>query len=101
LTNNNLLEITTLFERTSRNGRTYLTGRLGQAKMVILPGDKTADGQPTWRVMIGQPTPASAAIKPQQRSGRPAARKPAAPRTSGPPLRNDPLDDLWRDGGAP
>jgi hypothetical protein len=101
--NNTLIELTTLFERTSKNGVVYLVGRLGLAKILLLPGDNTPDGQATWRVLLGEATPKSAVVKPQPRpSGaarsRVIPRKPAAPSAAGPPMANDDVSDLWARG---
>jgi hypothetical protein len=100
LTNNNqLIEITTLFERKSaKTGNIYLVGRLGAAKILLLPGDNTPDGQATWRVLLGEATPKSAVVKPQPRpssQARSRVRRPAAPSAAGPPLPDDDISDLW------
>ena len=48
----------TLYERTSAKGTVYLTGRLGAAKVAILPGKEvTADGTKTWRVLLSEAPP--------------------------------------------
>jgi hypothetical protein len=101
-----LIELVTLFERTSKNGVIYLVGRWGPAKLLLMPGDDTQEGQPTWRLLIGQAAPKSTVTpKPQpppssqfRPSGAARARvirKPAAPRAAGPPLPDDPVSDLW------
>ena len=53
------VKITQLYERESRNGRRYLTGRLGYAKIAVLKSDRTTDdGTQIWDVLM-QETPYS------------------------------------------
>ena len=102
-----LIELVTLYERTSKNGVIYLVGRLGSAKILLMPGDTTQEGQRTFRLLLAQAAPKSTVTKPQPSQSRPRSqarsvtRRPAAPRASGPTLANDPVDDLWRDGLGP
>jgi hypothetical protein len=45
-----------LYERTSRNGKTYLAGRLGLASIVILKTEEVSEhGQPIWVVKVQEP----------------------------------------------
>src|SRR5258705_12545050 len=42
-----------LYERISKSGNHYLTGRLGAAKVVVLKSsDTTDDGTPIWNVLL-------------------------------------------------
>jgi hypothetical protein len=50
-----------LFERVSKNGNYYLTGRLGAAKIAILKSSETTeDGTPIWNVLLQEGTPPKA-----------------------------------------
>ena len=45
-----LHEFIALWENTSKNGETYMTGRLGNARVVFFRnGHKDKDSQPDWR----------------------------------------------------
>jgi hypothetical protein len=102
--NNSLIELTTLFERISNNGKKYFTGRLGHAKVVVLPGDDTAEGQPTWKVFIAAASPASPAAQKTPRTST-ADHLPRRTNVYALPNRaqcatelpSDPVDDLWVD----
>jgi hypothetical protein len=60
-----------LYERTSRKGTHYLTGRLGAAKIVVLKSSETTDdGTPIWNVLMQEAPPkqsADAQTKPRER----------------------------------
>lgn len=59
------IEVARLYKRTSARGTEYLTGRLGLAKLVILPtGEVTDDGAEIFKVLMQQ-----APAKPAERSG--------------------------------
>lgn len=45
----------------SARGTRYITGRLGGAKLTLLPGEPTEDGAPTWRLLIASALPRQAA----------------------------------------
>lgn len=51
--------LTRLYERTNVRGRTYLTGRLGTAKlMIVLTDDISDSGEPTWQCFLTEgPSP--------------------------------------------
>jgi len=52
------IPLTRLFERTSKKGTHYLTGRLGAAKIVVLKSnDTTDDGTPIWNVLLSPAPP--------------------------------------------
>jgi hypothetical protein len=46
------VELVTLYEHVSSRGTQYLLGRLGSARIVVLPGEPTEDGTRTWRVLL-------------------------------------------------
>jgi hypothetical protein len=48
------VELARLYERTSARRTRYMLGRLGGARIVLLPGEPTTDGTPTWRLLIQQ-----------------------------------------------
>lgn len=82
-----------LYERTSKKGTHYLTGRLGAAKVVILKSSGTTDdGAPIWNVLVS-PAPQS-----QKPAARPAAE--AKPREGQPEAgaardwQRPPFDDV-------
>lgn len=44
-----------VFERTSKKGNTYLTGRLGGARVTILKTDQTDDeGNAIWTILLAE-----------------------------------------------
>jgi hypothetical protein len=50
------IPITRLFERVSKSGNHYLTGRLGAAKIAVLKSNEiTDDGMPIWNVVLSEP----------------------------------------------
>jgi hypothetical protein len=96
------LELTTLFERISRQGTRYFAGRLGRARISLLQGEPSPDGTPTWRLLLQQAPETSssiAAAPPWKPPSRPRShrRNGAAPHKSdaGPALPNDDVSDLW------
>lgn len=45
-----------LYEATSKNGKTYLRGKIGFANIAILKTDQVSDsGQPIWNVLVSEP----------------------------------------------
>lgn len=49
----NLTEIFALWKNTSKSGETYLTGKLGNARLLVLKNNyKEADNQPDYRVFV-------------------------------------------------
>jgi hypothetical protein len=107
------LLLTTFYEKTSKSGNVYYTGRLGKARIVLLEDrEPSPDGTPTWSLFL---TPAGDTARPSaprqaeptgpRRDGarppRNALRKPP-PAGAGEPAPNDPIDDLWPGpGGEP
>ena len=50
---NNLVEIFALWKNTSKSGETYLTGKMGNGRVLVLKNNyKEADNQPDYRVYI-------------------------------------------------
>jgi hypothetical protein len=107
-------ELTKLYEKVSARGTKYFVGRLGGARVTLLPGDPTEDGTPVWRLLVQEAvkaqTPANSAASSSaptsssvpRSSARPrtaAAAKfyasPKPPRGSGPAVPDDRVDDLW------
>ena len=83
------IKITQLYERESRNGNRYFSGRLGYAKLVVLKSDKTADdGTPIWDVLMQE--------APRPKPERTAAADPKSEAQQQPASRDDfnaPLND--------
>jgi hypothetical protein len=46
--------LTQLYERTSRQGRRYLVGRIGSAKLMIVATGEDSRGDPVWQVYLGE-----------------------------------------------
>jgi hypothetical protein len=96
--------LATLYELVSGRGTRYLIGRLGLAKVVLLPGDPTEDETPTWRLLVQEAT-ASVTPRPARperaRSTDTPRRRPYSRSTSGTdpgPMPDDRIDDLWPEG---
>jgi hypothetical protein len=78
-----------LYERVSKNGNPYLTGRLGAAKIAVLKSNEVSDdGVPIWNVVLSE-----AAAKPQgERVGTRTVRtEPDADHSRRQPLADDPV----------
>jgi hypothetical protein len=43
-----------VFERVNRQGRRYLVGRVGSAKLLIVPTGTVSRGEPVWQVILGE-----------------------------------------------
>ncbi len=93
--------LTQLYEKKSQAGRTYFSGRLGKARIVMLLDREPAeDGTPKWSLFLSQadPAPSNAGTdRPRGDGSRPprqSFRKPA-PAGTNEPAPNDPIDDLW------
>ena len=51
----NLIEIFALWKNTSKNGDTYLTGKMGNARVIVLKNNfKDADNQSDYRVFVSK-----------------------------------------------
>jgi hypothetical protein len=90
-------EITKLYEKVSQRGVRYMVGRLGGARVTLLPGEPAEDGSPTWRMLLAEAKPkaegrAINAPRPAPTRGKRKTDGPAAP------LPDDPLSDLWSRG---
>jgi hypothetical protein len=66
----------------SGKGNRYFVGRLGYARLTLLPGEPANDGSPTWRLLLQQAPP---------KADRSNAPRPAPKRHE---LPDDRLDDL-------
>jgi hypothetical protein len=66
------VEVATLFERVGKGGTKYIAGRLGRARISLLPGEPTPDGTPTWRLLLQQAleTSSSTAAAPPRKPHR-------------------------------
>jgi hypothetical protein len=103
------VELATLWERQSARGTRYLAGYLGRARITLLPGEPTAEGTPTWRLLIAQAPPRqteTGEARPERparprnayaRSGRPAERQPVRPDAV--PMIDDDVSDLRPERG--
>jgi hypothetical protein len=94
------IELARLYEKTSQRGTRYFVGRLGLARITLLPGEATEDGTATWRMLV-QETPKSQASTDRSvnnasrpRSPGPRRRQAAGP-VVGAPMPDDPITDLW------
>jgi hypothetical protein len=96
------IELARLYEKTSQRGTRYFVGRLGLAKLTLLPGEAAEDGTATWRLMLQE------APKRQGQTDRPVSSSPRARstrtkrrQTDGPvasaPMPDDSVSDLWAD----
>jgi hypothetical protein len=54
------IQVVTVYEKTSTRGTRYPVGRLGQARITLLPGEPTEDGVATWKILL-QEAPTKAA----------------------------------------
>jgi hypothetical protein len=94
------IELATLYERVSARGTRYLLGRLGAARIVILPADATPDGVQTWRLLVQERADDRAALTPSAaRQRRRPSPSPRVVRAGAAPAIDDPLGDLWSDHG--
>jgi hypothetical protein len=93
--------LTQLFEKTSKSGNRYFSGRLGKCRVVMLLDRETGEGgEPRWSLFLSpaDPAPSNAGTdRPRGDGNRPqrqSFRKPA-PAGTNEPAPNDPIDDLW------
>jgi hypothetical protein len=86
-----------VYEKESAKGTKYFVGRLGYARITLLPGETAADGTPSWRILLQQAD--------SPKTQRPRNDSPQRPKRQNgsrePDLPDDSLDDLWRAGGVP
>ena len=93
------IELARLYEHTSARGTRYLVGRLGYARVVLLPGEATEDGTPTWRLLMQeapqQPRPKAPDTSDATAGSRAASARPARQRPPQRPVEGDgrPFDD--------
>ena len=43
-----------VFERVDRDGKRFMTGRIGSAKLLIVPTGIISRGEPVWQVILGE-----------------------------------------------
>jgi hypothetical protein len=99
------VELGLLYERVGKGGTKYICGRLGRARISLLPGPPIADGTPTWRLSLQQApepgnnnsVPPAPPRKPPPASPRLRRKNLATSRASdnGRTLANDDVSDLW------
>lgn len=98
------IEFARLYEKTSWRGTRYFVGRLGLARITLLPGEATEDGTATWRLLL-QEAPKASTDRQAGNASRlrsPGARRgQAASPAAGAPMPDDGVDDLYADGRAP
>jgi hypothetical protein len=94
-----------LYEKTSKHGRTYFTGRMGLAKVVMFKDERAEGTDPVWELFVseapangqGQAStfPASAHNQGQHQSRRydPTSREARAANKAQAPEGSPPLDD--------
>jgi len=90
------IELARLYEKTSARGTRYMVGRLGLARITLLPGDTADDGTPTWRVLLQESTKST--VTPAGRtsnSAPPRSRQSIGRRPDASPMPDDPIADLW------
>jgi len=97
------LVLTLLYEKRSARGQQYFAGRLGKTKVALLQSREISEsGDPVWELVVQQaPAPA---LKTAVRAATalfqpPVRRKARRPDGDGPPLPDDPIDDVF--GGEP
>jgi hypothetical protein len=94
------IELTRLYEKTSARGTRYFVGRLGLARITLLPGDAAEDGTATWRMLLQEaPKPRASADRPGSNSSRPRSpgtrRRQVADPVAGAPMPDDSVAELW------
>jgi hypothetical protein len=100
-----MLQAAKLWEKTSAAGNTYLVGRLGGVRILILRNRDAGTGdEPDWHLFFTEPPSAastSSAPRPKKKTSRPQRHGLyAAPRRpgSGSDVPNDDVSDLWPEG---
>jgi hypothetical protein len=92
------IELARLYEKTSQRGTRYFVGRLGLARITLLPGEAAEDGTATWRLLLQEAPKAStdrqAGNSSRSRSTATRRRQAAIP-AAGAPMPNDSVTDLW------
>lgn len=58
------IKLTRLYERTSKSGNRYFSGRLGAAKILVFKSrDTTDDGAPIWDVVLNEAKPSEPKVQ--------------------------------------
>jgi hypothetical protein len=96
------LVLTLLYEKRSARGQQYFAGRLGKTKVALLQSREISEsGDPVWELVVQQaPSPAlKNVVAATQRATAlflpPVRRKARRPAGDGPPLPDDPIDDVF------
>jgi hypothetical protein len=94
-----MLKATGLWEKTSAAGNTYLTGRLGGVKVLILENrDRNGDSEPSHHLFfVDGSKPAETRNAAPARSAYSSRRTPAALQRGG-TFPNDSVSALWPEG---
>ena len=97
-----MLRAAKLWEKTARGGNTYLIGRLGGVRVLVMRNrDAGGEGEPDWHLFFadGSDKPRQASVEPGKPASstrtyqRPATRAAGGPDQAG-AMPDDPLDDL-------
>lgn len=92
------IELARLYEKTSQRGTRYFVGRLGLARITLLPGEAAEDGTATWRLLL-QEAPKASTNRQAGNASRPRSpgtrRRQAAIPAAGAPMPNNSVTDLW------
>jgi hypothetical protein len=93
-----LVELTLLYEKTSARGTRYMVGRLGHARITLLPGVAAEDGTATWRMLLREASKSRGSVdRPRNSSAsHPRRGRPSSP-SFAPPKRLAPVVDLPAD----
>jgi hypothetical protein len=74
-----------------------MIGRLGNARVTLLPGEPAEDGSPTWRMLLQEAKPKDPAAKSATSPSQPRRAKsaPHMAKASGAALPDDSISELW------
>jgi hypothetical protein len=93
------IEVARLYEKISQRGTRYFVGRLGLARITLLPGDAAEDGTAIWRMLLQEaPKSKGSTDRPASNSSRSrslGARRRVAGPVTGTPMHDDQIADLW------
>jgi hypothetical protein len=92
--------IARLYEKTSARGLRYFAGRMGMARVSLLPSSEVSEiGDPIWLLHVQEaPAPETRTLPPAVPRRTPARRRIAVP---GARIADDSVTDLWRDDAGP
>jgi hypothetical protein len=95
-----MLQAAKLWEKTSAAGNTYLIGRLGGVRILILRNRAAGtEGEPDWNLFFTEPAapPATSTSSASRRRKRRASGPPLAAASNGREVPDDSVADLYRD----